>query len=182
MDEIVDAPPVDETTYSADKNIDRVAPMPAEDQIQTDDLNDGMERRLDGDNERVRLHEEELDIHKQKKKTGEVEITKHVVEDTKTVEVPVEREELHIKHVTPAEDSNDPNAFVEEEIDIPLSEEEIVVDKKTHLVDEVEIEKRSHVDHENVTGTTRREELEITDKTDRVHGDKIIEDDNDRKL
>lgn len=125
-----------------------------------------------GDNERIQLHEEVVDVDVRKRDAGEVEITKRVVEDVETVEVPVEREEIHIRHVKPTDETVDGDeAFTEEVIDIPVTEEEIVVDKETRVVDEVEIERRTHTDYETVEERTRREELEVNDTSDRVFDD-----------
>lgn len=115
--------------------------------------------------ENIRLHEERLNVGKEKRETGEVEIHKEVVEETQTIDVPVEREEIHIKHKTPTDSTADGDAFTEEEIVIPISEERVVVDKETVVTDEVEIEKEIHVDHETVRETTRREELDIEEDT-----------------
>lgn len=123
--------------------------------------------------ENIRLHEERLNVGKEKRETGEVEIHKEVVEETQTIDVPVEREEIHIKHKTPTDNTADGDAFTEEEIVIPVSEERVVVDKETVVTDEVEIEKETHVDHETVRETTRREELDIEEDTDHnLHRDR----------
>ena len=45
----------------------------------------------------MRLREEELDIHKDQVKTGEVMLHKEVVEEQKTVDVPVGHEQVVIK-------------------------------------------------------------------------------------
>lgn len=130
--------------------------------------------------DRIRLHEEEIDAHVRKKDVGDVTITKEVVEETQTIEVPVEREEIRIHHNRPTDDtadSYDDAAFVEEDIVIPVSEEEVVVDKNVVVTDEVEIEKVTHTDTETVTETSRREELDINDNSDRV-----IEEDDDRDI
>lgn len=126
----------------------------------------------DTDTERIRLHEEQVHAETRKKDLGDVSITKEVVEDTKTVEVPVEREEIHIRHTDPNErTTGDDDAFVEEEIVIPVSEDEVVVDKDTVITDEIEVEKTTHTDSETVTETTRREELDIDDETGRLRED-----------
>ncbi|UUX35135.1 DUF2382 domain-containing protein [Fundicoccus culcitae] len=60
-----------------------------------------------------------------------------------------------------------------EDIVIPVSEEEVVLSKDTVVTDEFEVEKTRHTDHETVTETTRREELDIDD----VDGH-VVEDDD----
>lgn len=128
---------------------------------------------LEGERETIELHEEEVDVHTRKRDLGNVEISKETVEETKTVEVPVEHEELHIKHKKPTGDKRvDGNqVFEEETIEVPLSEDEIVVDKETRVTDEVEIEKTTHTDTQSVSETERREELIIDDETGRLEED-----------
>ena len=122
--------------------------------------------------EHIRLHEEQVRAETRKKDLGNVSITKEIVEDTETIEVPVEREEIHIRHSAPTDTMEgvaDGDAFQEEEIVIPVSEEEVVVDKDTVVTDEIEVEKTIHTDRETVSETTRHEELEIDDETGRVN-------------
>ena len=47
--------------------------------------------------EHLRLHEEELNVDKERYQAGEVNVSKHIVEETQTVEVPVTREEVYIE-------------------------------------------------------------------------------------
>lgn len=112
--------------------------------------------------ENIRLHEEELSVDTHRKEVGDVHISKQVIEETQTIEVPLEREELHIKHITPSPDGTaDPDAFTEKEIIIPLSEETAEVTKETRVIGEVEIGKTSHTDTQEVQATTRHEELKV---------------------
>ena len=46
---------------------------------------------------RLRRYEEDVDVSKVQREAGEVVINKRVVEDTKTIEVPVRREEVHVE-------------------------------------------------------------------------------------
>ena len=58
-----------------------------------DDTNKNL-KRGDTDEEKLRLHEERLSVDKERVQTGEVNVGKHVVEETQSIEVPVEREEV----------------------------------------------------------------------------------------
>ncbi|AXY25485.1 hypothetical protein CL176_05440 [Suicoccus acidiformans] len=49
------------------------------------------------------------------------------------------------------------NAFVEEKIVVPLSEDEIVVDRQVEVTDEVEISKSTETSTQSVEKTERRE-------------------------
>lgn len=133
--------------------------------------------------ERIRLHEEKLRVDKERREVGEVEISKEVIEETQTIEVPVEREEIHIKHITPAEGhvEGDIDAFNEETIKIPISEEDIHVTKDTVVTGEVEIGKTVHTDYEQVTETTRREELQVHDEDALVDGAPLTEEERIRR-
>lgn len=134
--------------------------------------------RVDAESKTIELHEEDVNIHTQKRNLGNVEISKEVIEETKTVEVPVEREELHIKHTIPTDDTTlDGDAVFEEEtIEVPLSEDEIIVDKETRITDQVEIEKTTHTDTQSISETERREELIIDDETGRLKEDSDLSD------
>lgn len=94
------------------------------------------------------------------------------------MEVPVECEELHIKHTIPTNDKTvDGDAVFEEEIiEVPLSEDEIIVDKETRVTDQVEIEKTTHTDTQSVSETERREELTIEDETGHLIEDSDLPD------
>lgn len=54
---------------------------------------------------------------------------------------------------------------------VPISEEEVSVNKNTVVTGEVEIEKQTHQDTETVSETTRREELDVQDDTGKVIDD-----------
>ncbi|UUX35142.1 YsnF/AvaK domain-containing protein [Fundicoccus culcitae] len=154
----------DPLIYDTDYTVD--------DDVHLEDDYDGVgEVDLDADTDRIRLHEERVHADVRRKEDGEVHISKEIVEDTETIEVPVEREEIHIRRTTPTEGMDD-EELVEEDIVIPVSEEEVVLSKDTVVTDEFEVEKTRHTDHETVTETTRREELDIDD----VDGH-VVEDD-----
>src|SRR5512144_3301629 len=73
--------------------------------------------------ERIQLHEEELQAHKQPVETGEVRVRKEVVTEHRTLEVPVQREEVVIER-------HAPTGVLVEEIRIPVSEEQVTVEKR----------------------------------------------------
>ncbi len=50
-----------------------------------------------GERDKLRLHEERLDVEKERVKTGEVQVHKEVIKDNKTINVPVQREEVVIE-------------------------------------------------------------------------------------
>ncbi|KKI92427.1 hypothetical protein WQ54_09670 [Bacillus sp. SA1-12] len=78
----------------------------------------------------IQLREEQLDIKKERVQTGEVKIHKEVVEEQKTFTVPIKREEMVIE------------VGNEEELRIPLKEEEVEINKHPVQVNEVSVTKR----------------------------------------
>ncbi len=122
---------------------------------------------------RIRRYEEELEVNKTERQAGEVVVTKNVVEEIKTVEVPVRREEVHIERrpVTDAamssESAETQGAFGGERITVPVMEEEIEVRKVPRAVEEIEITKTPTEETRTVEETVRREEFDIEDDTRR---------------
>lgn len=124
---------------------------------------------LNTDNENIQLKEEQLDVNTHDVTTGEVDIHKHVVNDTKTVEVPVKREEIVIERKpvnAGASDNISDDSLEDETITIPLKEEQIDVNKHTVVREEVGIHKKEHEDMKQVTEEVSREELDIDTKGD----------------
>ena len=132
----------------------------------------------------IELIEEELRPRTRPVQTGEVTIRKEVVTETRTIEVPVRREELVIEHHPvdrqPFDRTVRPGAdpLIEQLIDrlrhmqtgetlrIPIVEEEIVVHKRPVVVEEIRVGKRTVADKQWVSDTIRREEARIE-----PHGD-----------
>ncbi|VTX62358.1 Stress response protein YsnF [Enterococcus hirae] len=124
---------------------------------------------LNTDNENIQLKEEQLDVNTHDVTTGEVDIHKHVVNDTKTVEVPVKREEIVIERKpvnAEASDNISDDSLEDETITIPLKEEQIDVNKHTVVREEVGIHKKEHENMKQVTEEVSREELDIDTKGD----------------
>ncbi len=129
----------------------------------------------------LKLREEQLNIKKEPVQTGEVEVHKEVVEEQKTIDIPVTHEEVYVERrkvddevaatlnsadtITPVDDS--------ESIRIPIVEEKVEVTKKPVVNEELVIGKNKIEKTEQVTDQLKREEARI--ETD---GDAIIHDDN----
>ncbi|MBD1503222.1 YsnF/AvaK domain-containing protein, partial [Weissella cibaria] len=104
-------------------------------------------RATDLDTDSIQLKEEQLDINTHDVTTGKVDIHKNVVNETKTVEVPVKREEIVIerKPVDGAAATTDVNDTLEDDtITIPIKEEQIDVNKRPVVREEVDIRKQEH--------------------------------------
>ena len=121
--------------------------------------------------ERLRLHEERLNVDKERVQAGEVNVGKHVIEDEQTVEVPVSREEVYIERRAVNDETAAGEVFDDgENIHIPVMEERLEVTKRPVVSEEIIVGKREVHDTETVSETVRREEAEI-DRTDDVVND-----------
>lgn len=113
----------------------------------------------------IELKEERLEVAKDKVQTGEVRIGKRIVEDMKTIEVPVTHEEITIERRPVTDSSSTVGSITEdmetEEIVIPIMEEQINVSKHAEVVEEVDIHRNKVTENKQVTDTVRKEELEV---------------------
>lgn len=121
------------------------------------------------DSVRVPVHQEELRAERVAEQAGEVRVGKNIVEEERTLDVPVTRDEVEIRRVStdrPAGASED--AFTQgDTIRVPVTAERVNVDKEARVVEEIEISKRPVTETQRVTDTVRREELEV-DETGNV--------------
>lgn len=123
---------------------------------------------MDMDEERkLRLREEQLDVSKDKVQTGEVNVRKEVIEEQKTINVPVSHEEIVIERRAVNNDSTAEPVGSDETIRIPVSEERVEVHKNTVVTGEVDVHKREIQGTEQVKDTIKREEARV-DKTGNV--------------
>jgi len=111
--------------------------------------------------ERMQLREEELQARKTPVETGRVSLGKEVVEEQRTLEVPVSREEVTIeRHPVERRPSDRPiDASESETIRVPVREERVEVEKQPMVYEEVGIGKRQVTETQQVSDTVRREEL-----------------------
>ena len=112
--------------------------------------------------ESIQLREEELRAEKERVQAGEVRLRKEVIEEQRTIEVPVTREEVVIER-RPAAQGREVSGSIDEneEIRIPLMEEEVRVEKTPVVREEVSLRKREVQGMEQVSDTVRREEARI---------------------
>lgn len=119
---------------------------------------------------KLRLREEQLDVSKNKVQTGEVNVHKEIIEEQKTINVPVTHEEIVIERRAVNNDTTAEPVGADETIRIPVSEEQVEVRKNTVVTGEVEIHKREVQGTEQVQDTVRREEARV-DKSGEVKVD-----------
>lgn len=127
-----------------------------------DEFRQNRERHKPAD-ETFQLRREELHPHKQAVKAGEVEVHKEVVTETQTIEVPVTREEVVVTR-RPVADGRAVDHKIEEdgeEIRIPVMQEQVNVEKRTVVAEEVEIGKRHVQGKQTVSGQVKHEEVRV---------------------
>ena len=108
----------------------------------------------------VTLHEERLNVHKNSVETGSVKVRKEVITEKKTIQVPVEREEIVIERRA-VNGHSTKGDMKTEEIRIPVKEEKVRVSKDTVVKEQVNIKKRKVRGTETVTGEVRHEEVKV---------------------
>lgn len=131
--------------------------------------------RVDEDELRIQRSEEELRAGTRERQAGGVNVRKRVRTEREQVRVPKRREEVHVERV-PAEEGGVPETggrgtsgveIGEDEIRVPIIEEEIVVEKRPVVREEIRIRKDIVEEEEVVEADVRKEEIEIDDQTTR---------------
>jgi uncharacterized protein (TIGR02271 family) len=111
----------------------------------------------------VQLREEELRARTTPVETGSVQLGKDVVEEERTLDVPVAREEVYVeRHPVDRRPADRPIGESEAEtIRVPVTEERVEVEKQPVVYEEVGVGKRVKQETEQVSDTVRREELRM---------------------
>jgi uncharacterized protein (TIGR02271 family) len=114
------------------------------------------------DEESIPLTEERLDVSK-KSQEDQATITKKPVTESKTVEVPLTREEVSIER-RPASGQTEAQSPIQspEDIKIPLKREEAQVSKKPYVKEEAVVKKKAFTDKKEVTEDVTSEELDTS--------------------
>ena len=128
----------------------------------SDSTQDTTTYERDTNEERIPLSEERLDVSKESQE-DQATITKKPVTETKTVEVPLTREEVSIEK-RPASGQTEAQSPIqsEEEITIPLKREEAQVSKKPYVKEEAVIKKKAFRDTKEITEDVTSEELDTS--------------------
>lgn len=122
------------------------------------------------DTDRVQLHEEQLRATTRPVEAGEVRVSKDVVSEEQSLQVPVTREEVYVERHAVDRPTTDAD-FTDQEIRVPVQREEVDLHKQAVVREEVEIGKRPVQETQTVSGTVRREEASIDRTGDvNVHG------------
>jgi uncharacterized protein (TIGR02271 family) len=118
-------------------------------------------RTLDTEREaRMTLAEEELAVGKRRVASGEVEVGKRVETERVRESVPVMREEVTVER-RPATGMSTAPEITDGEIRVPLSHEEVIVEKRVVPKEELVIKKHQVQEQEVVEDTVRRERAEV---------------------
>lgn len=125
----------------------------------------------------VRAVEEELHVQKKPVQSGEVTVRKEVHTEHKTIDVPVNREEVVIERHTPAGRTPASSSDMKnQEIRIPVREEEVRVEKTPVVKEEVNVSKRQVKGTEKVSENLRKEEIKVD-----THGNPSVRDERKKK-
>jgi len=123
-------------------------------------------RTMGREGDTIEVKEERLHASKKPVETGAVNVRKEVHTETKTIEVPVEREEVVIER-TPVSGRTSTKGIAAgdlregEQIRIPVREDQVSVSKDAVVVEEVKVGKRVVHDTEKVSGQVRKEEVKV---------------------
>jgi uncharacterized protein (TIGR02271 family) len=112
--------------------------------------------------------EEELQIGKREVSRGEVRVTKHVTTEHVTQPVTRRREEVVVERRPVASGTRTPDPIGEDEVRIPLTEEEVVVEKRPVVKEELVIGKRTVEERDVVNAEVRREEFDVDENVNRT--------------
>ena len=120
----------------------------------------------DEDELRIQRSEEELAAGTREREAGQVKVRKRVRTDREQIEVPTRHEEVTVERV-PVEGEATEAQIGEDEVVVPVTEEEVVLEKRAVAKEEVRIRKDVVEDTEVVEEDVRREEVEVEDDTER---------------
>jgi uncharacterized protein (TIGR02271 family) len=118
----------------------------------------------DQDELRVQRTEEELAAGTREVEAGAMRVRKRVRTDREQIEVPTRREEVSVERVPVSGEATEAE-IGEDEVVVPVTEEEAVVGKRAVAKEEVRIKKDVVEDTEVVEEDVRREEIDVEDQT-----------------
>src|SRR5918993_2763324 len=121
----------------------------------------------DEDELRVQRTEEELRAGTREREAGALNVRKRVRTDREQVSVPTRHEEVSVERV-PVEGREASEAEIgEDEVVMPVTEEEVVTEKRAVVKEELRIRKDVVQDEEVVEEDVRREEVDVENETTR---------------
>ena len=121
----------------------------------------------DEDELRVQRTEEELRAGTREREAGAMNVRKRVRTDRERMEVPTRREEVTVDRV-PINSETTGAEIGDDEVRVPVTEEEVVVEKRPVAKEEVRIRKDVVEDTEVVEEDVRKEEVDVDDQSGRL--------------
>ncbi|MCY1031949.1 YsnF/AvaK domain-containing protein [Corallococcus sp. BB11-1] len=118
------------------------------------------EERIGNEDVTLRTHHEELEAVKRQHRAGEAQVRKVVVEEMRTVTVPLRHEEVEVVRRAANPNTPDTASFQEETIRIPLNAEDAELQKRVYADEDIDIRKRSMEETRSMEGRVRHEEVE----------------------
>jgi uncharacterized protein (TIGR02271 family) len=132
---------------------------------------DGYDRAATGRDDAMTRSEEELQVGSQTRERGRVRLRKYVTTEQVTQTVPVQREEVQLEQVPPADADVAATAGAPQEADsgyeVVLHEEQPVVEKRVVPRERVRLDKEVVTGEEQVTGEVRKEQIDVEDDSGR---------------
>jgi uncharacterized protein (TIGR02271 family) len=117
---------------------------------------------------RVQRTEEELAAGTREREAGEVRVNKRVRTDREQVRVPTRHEEVSVERV-PVEGREASEAEIgEDEVYMPVVEDEVVVEKRPEVKEEIRVRKDAVQEEELIEEDVRKEEVDVEDQTQRL--------------
>jgi uncharacterized protein (TIGR02271 family) len=123
--------------------------------------------RHDEDELSVQRSEEELRAGTREREAGKVGVRKQVRTDREQVRVPTKHEEVSVDRVPVHEEATEAE-IGEDEISVPVVEDEVVTEKRPVVKEEVRIRKDVVENEELVEEDVRKEEIDVEDHTQRL--------------
>src|SRR5829696_4710396 len=126
-------------------------------------------RQPEGESEELRVSrsEEELKVGTREREAGAVRVRKRVRTDRERIVVPKKRTEVTVERVPVVEGEAAGSEIGEDEIVVPITEEEVIVEKRAVVKEELRIRTEVVEDTEVVEEDVRREEIDVDDQTER---------------
>ena len=115
---------------------------------------------------RISRSEEELKVGKRERQAGAVEVEKHVETERVRKPVTLHHEEVEVER-RPASGNLKSAEFTDREIRVPVTEEEVVVEKRPRVVEEIVVRKRDVEETAMVDETVRKERVDVEEHRDR---------------
>ena len=115
----------------------------------------------------LEAREEEVRVRKRPVQTGEAEVYKEVRTENRSIDVPVKKEELVIERHSLGRHPASGPVGESERVRVPLSEEQVDVEKRTVATEEVTVGKRATEDDEHIDATVRKEDIRVEQRPGR---------------